>query len=65
MLVRSLRRRPAGTIKSQSNAIYRRAGLRGRSELVAYCVEDLLAGERLLFPDDRASHAWRIEVDMT
>ena len=45
-----------GTIKSQSNAIYRKAGLRGRSELVAYFVEDLLAGERLLFPDDRAAH---------
>ena len=37
-----------GTIKSQSNAIYRKAGLRGRSELVAYFVEDLLAGEKLL-----------------
>ncbi len=42
-----------GTIKSQSNAIYRKAGLRGRSELVAYFVEDLLAGERLLFPNAR------------
>ncbi|WP_156098587.1 hypothetical protein [Thermopetrobacter sp. TC1] len=30
------------------NAIYRKAGLRGRSELVAYFVEDLLAGEKLL-----------------
>jgi len=45
-----------GTIKSQSNAIYRKADLRGRSELVAYFVEDLLAGERLLFPDERAAH---------
>ncbi len=37
-----------GTIKSQSNAIYRKAGLKGRSELAAYFMEDLLAGDRLL-----------------
>ncbi len=40
-----------GTIKSQSNAIYRKAGLKGRSELAAYFMEDLLAGDRLL-PDN-------------
>ncbi len=37
-----------GTIKSQSNAIYRKAGLKGRSELAAWFMEDLLAGEKLL-----------------
>jgi len=37
-----------GTIKSQSNAIYRKAGLKSRSELAAYFVEDLLAGDNLL-----------------
>ena len=35
----------AGTIKSQSNAIYRKAGVKGRHELVAYFVEDLLSGQ--------------------
>ncbi|NVJ92266.1 MAG: helix-turn-helix transcriptional regulator [Methylocystaceae bacterium] len=34
-----------GTVKSQSSAIYQKAGVRGRNELVAYFVEDLLAGE--------------------
>jgi DNA-binding CsgD family transcriptional regulator len=33
-----------GTIKSQGNAIYRKAGVKGRNELVAYFVEDLLGG---------------------
>jgi DNA-binding CsgD family transcriptional regulator len=33
-----------GTIKSQGNAIYRKAGIKGRNELVAYFVEDLLGG---------------------
>ena len=35
----------AGTIKSQSNAIYRKTGVKGRHELVAYFVEDLLSGQ--------------------
>ncbi len=46
--IAQIRNTRPGTIKSQSNAIYRKAGLRGRSELVAYFVEDLLAGEKLL-----------------
>jgi len=33
-----------GTIKSQGNAIYRKAGIKGRNELAAYFVEDLLGG---------------------
>ena len=37
-----------GTIKSQSNAIYRKAGVNGRNELVAYFVEDLLGGLDLI-----------------
>lgn len=37
-----------GTVKSQSNAIYRKAGVHGRTELVAYFVEDLLGGEKLV-----------------
>ncbi|MGA1008044.1 MAG: helix-turn-helix transcriptional regulator [Sedimenticolaceae bacterium] len=32
-----------GTVKSQSNAVYQKAGLQGRAELVSYFVEDLLA----------------------
>lgn len=41
----------AGTVKSQSSTIYQKAGVRGRNELVAYFVEDLLAGERIIKPD--------------
>ncbi|MBT4687659.1 MAG: helix-turn-helix transcriptional regulator [Rhodospirillaceae bacterium] len=37
-----------GTVKSQSSAIYQKAGVAGRNELAAYFVEDLLAGETIL-----------------
>ena len=46
-IARARNSRP-GTVKSQSNAVYRKAGLRGRGELAAYFVEDLLAGDSLL-----------------
>jgi len=46
--IASIRGAKPGTIKSQSNAIYRKAGLKNRSELAAWFMEDLLAGERLL-----------------
>ena len=36
-----------GTIKSQCSSIYRKANVKGRNELVAYFVEDLLAGDSL------------------
>jgi len=36
-----------GTVKSQTSAIYQKAGVKGRNELVAYFVEDLLAGETI------------------
>lgn len=45
--IANIRQSQPGTVKSQSNAIYRKAGVAGRSELVAYFVEDLLAGEDL------------------
>ena len=44
----NLRDTRPGTVKSQSNAIYRKAGVHGRTELVAYFVEDLLGGEKLV-----------------
>ncbi|NQV83132.1 MAG: LuxR family transcriptional regulator [Rhodospirillales bacterium] len=37
-----------GTVKSQSSAVYQKAGVKGRNELAAYFVEDLLAGENIL-----------------
>lgn len=48
----TLRETQPGTVKSQSSAIYRKAGVAGRQELAAYFVEDLLAGESLLVPAD-------------
>ncbi|HJM51121.1 MAG TPA: helix-turn-helix transcriptional regulator [Alphaproteobacteria bacterium] len=46
--IADLRATRPGTVKSQSNAVYRKAGVSGRHELVAYFVEDLLAGEQLI-----------------
>lgn len=46
--IAEVRNTMAGTIKSQSNAIYRKAEVNGRNELVAYFVEDLLCGHDLL-----------------
>ena len=46
--IAAIRNTRPGTIKSQSNAIYRKAGLKNRSELAAYFMEDLLAGEKLV-----------------
>ena len=45
--IANLRDTRPGTVKSQSSTIYQKAGVRGRNELVAYFVEDLLAGERI------------------
>lgn len=46
--IADLRDTRPGTVKSQSSAIYQKAGVKGRSELAAYFVEDLLAGEIIL-----------------
>ncbi len=46
--IATLRETKIGTVKSQSSSIYQKANLRGRNELAAYFVEDLLAGERML-----------------
>ncbi|MCP4073386.1 MAG: helix-turn-helix transcriptional regulator [Hyphomicrobiales bacterium] len=41
--IADLRTTRPGTVKSQSSNIYQKAGVRGRNELAAYFVEDLLA----------------------
>lgn len=46
--ISDLRDTRPGTVKSQSSAIYQKAGIAGRNELAAYFVEDLLAGETML-----------------
>ena len=40
--IAELRQTRPGTVKSQSSALYQKAGMSGRNELVAYFVEDLL-----------------------
>jgi len=52
--IASLRKTTSGTIKSQSNAIYRKAGVKGRNELVAYFLEDLLCGQNLAIKKNTA-----------
>jgi DNA-binding CsgD family transcriptional regulator len=46
--IADLRETRLGTVKSQGSAIYQKAGVKGRNELVAYFVEDLLAGDQLM-----------------
>lgn len=46
--IADLRDTRPGTVKSQSSTIYQKAGVRGRNELVAYFVEDLLTGEHTI-----------------
>lgn len=45
--IADIRETKPGTIKSQCSSIYRKANVKGRNELVAYFVEDLLAGDTL------------------
>jgi DNA-binding CsgD family transcriptional regulator len=42
--VASMRGSAEGTVKTQLNAIYRKSGLSGRSQLVSLLIEDLLQG---------------------
>ena len=46
--IATIRRARPGTVKSQCNAVYRKAGVKNRSELAAWFMEDLLSGESLV-----------------
>jgi len=46
--IADLRNTRPGTVKSQSSTVYQKAGVRGRNELVAFFVEDLLGSEQAL-----------------
>ncbi len=50
--IANMRDTRAGTVKSQSSAIYQKAEVKGRNELVAYFVEDLLAGDQIIRQPD-------------
>ena len=46
--ITAVRETKLGTIKSQSNAIYRKAELKSPNKLSTYFIEDLLAGDQLI-----------------
>lgn len=48
--ISKIRMTKPGTIKCQSNAVYRKAGVSGRRELAAYFIEDLMSGLDLTAP---------------
>ena len=45
-----LRATSEGTVKAQTNAIYRKAGVSGRSQLLSLFIEDLMSDEGVLRP---------------
>jgi DNA-binding CsgD family transcriptional regulator len=49
-----LRQTSEGTVKAQSNAIYRKAGVSGRAQLVSLCIEDLIEAGPLANPPAEA-----------
>lgn len=48
--IAGLRNTSEGTVKAQTNAIYRKAGVTGRSQLLSLFIEDLLRDEGILRP---------------
>ena len=42
--IAALRRTSEGTVKAQTNAIYRKAGVNGRPQLLSLFIEELMAG---------------------
>lgn len=53
----TLRKTSEGTVKAQTNAIYRKAGVSGRPQLLSLFIEDLMCGDtgKTAAPQDRAS----------
>ena len=46
--IASLRKTSEGTVKAQTNAIYRKAGVSGRSQLLSLFIEDLMRDDGTL-----------------
>jgi DNA-binding CsgD family transcriptional regulator len=46
--IAALRKTSEGTVKAQTNAIYRKAGVTGRSQLLSVFIEDLMRDEGVL-----------------
>ncbi len=52
-----LRATSEGTVKAQTNAIYRKAGVTGRSQLLSLFIDDLMRDEGALRPTDMSQSA--------
>ncbi|MEO8531546.1 MAG: helix-turn-helix transcriptional regulator, partial [Deltaproteobacteria bacterium] len=50
--IAELRKTSIPTVKSQMKAIFRKAGLDNRQQLIAFLVEELLSGVALKNPED-------------
>jgi DNA-binding CsgD family transcriptional regulator len=58
--IAALRATSEGTVKAQSNAIYRKAGVNGRGQLLSLVIEDLMEDAHL--PEPRAPQATEPEL---
>ncbi len=55
--IAALRSTSEGTVKAQTNAIYRKAGVSGRSQLLSLFIEDLMRDDPLPVVEDKAPAA--------
>ncbi|WP_375279901.1 helix-turn-helix transcriptional regulator [Pseudooctadecabacter sp.] len=53
--IAGLRETSEGTVKAQTNAIYRKAGVSGRSQLLSLFIEDLMDGPVMASPSERSA----------
>lgn len=53
--IAALRATSEGTVKAQTNAIYRKAGVNGRPQLLSLFIEDLMSDDPLLRPQPAAA----------
>jgi DNA-binding CsgD family transcriptional regulator len=51
--ISQIRTTSEGTVKAQTNAIYRKAGVSGRLQLLSLFIDELMTGERLS-PNDQS-----------
>ena len=55
--IAALRSTSEGTVKAQTNAIYRKAGVTGRSQLLSLFIEDLMRDEGVLRPPSQVDQS--------
>lgn len=60
--IAALRSTSEGTVKAQTNAIYRKAGVSGRPQLLSLFIDDLMSGPALLPASEPAEGTARAEA---